>query len=118
MPPAPKRRCTYPGCNALSTTGRCERHPIKAWSQKRETPVKRVTGRRLQEMRHQLFTRNPLCAECERQGRVTLATQRDHIVPLCEGGSDEPENIQGLCAPCHGEKTLAEALRARTRPVP
>ena len=49
----------------------------------------------------------PLCAECERQGRVTAATVVDHIVPhkgdkAMFWGSG---NWQGLCAPCHNAKT-------------
>jgi len=74
-----------------------------------------VTGRKLQKARDQLFRSSPLCAECERQGRVTLASERDHIVPLSEGGADDASNEQGLCAACHREKSLAEALRARRR---
>lgn len=74
-----------------------------------------MTGRRLQKARERLFRDNPLCAECLRQGRVALATQRDHITPLFEGGADDCTNEQGLCDDCHREKSLAEALRARRR---
>lgn len=66
-------------------------------------------------MRAALFTSNPLCVECERLGRVTLATQRDHIKPLAEGGTDDDSNVQGLCHDCHEGKSLAEALRGRRR---
>ncbi len=66
-------------------------------------------------MRATLFAAKPLCAECERHGRVTVATLRDHITPLAEGGTDADDNIQGLCGPCHEGKTLAEALRGRKR---
>jgi len=66
-------------------------------------------------MRADLFQRDPLCAECSRHGRVTLATQRDHIKPLAEGGADDETNEQGLCDDCHEEKSLAEALRGRRR---
>ncbi len=77
--------------------------------------TKRITGRKLQAMRAALFTRDPLCAECKRFGRVTLATLRDHITPLAEGGQDSDDNVQGLCHACHEGKTLAEALRGRNR---
>lgn len=82
---------------------------------KKPTATKRVTGRKLQAMRADLFSRNPLCVECDRQGRVTLATQRDHIVPLAEGGQDDDSNVQGLCLECHDEKSLAERLRGQRR---
>lgn len=51
-------------------------------------------------MRDRLFTGSPLCVECERLGLVTLATQRDHIKPLAEGGTDDDSNVQGLCHAC------------------
>ena len=44
---------------------------------------------------------------------MTLAVQRDHITALCDGGTDAPDNVQGLCVPCHDAKTQAEALRGR-----
>lgn len=36
----------------------------------------------------------------------------DHIVPLEDGGTDHPDNLQVLCASDHGLKTMAEQ-RAR-----
>lgn len=89
-------------------------HPRPAWLKNAGT-TKRVTGRRLQQMRAAMFAADPLCAECKRHGRVTLATVRDHIKPLAEGGADSDDNAQGLCLDCHDEKTLAEALRGRAR---
>lgn len=95
-------------------TGRCPKHPRPDWAKKVDAP-KRMTGRKLQAARASLFTANPLCVECEKQGRVRLASQRDHIVPLSEGGSDTPENTQGLCDDCHEGKSLGERLRAQRR---
>lgn len=66
-------------------------------------------------MRAELFTRDPLCAECKRLGRVTLATQRDHIKALAEGGADDDSNVQGLCADCHEAKSKAESARGVRR---
>ena len=107
MPPAPKRECTQPGCRVLTTTGRCEAHKREAWA-KREDAPKRITGRKLQGMRARLFAAHPLCVECERHGRVTVATERDHVVPLFMGGADDETNQQGLCAPCHEAKSIRE----------
>ena len=96
MPIAAPRRCTHPGCGALvrDGSGRCAAHPRPAWK-KATGATKRVTGRKLQAMRAALFARDPLCAECKRYGRVTLATLRDHITPLAEGGADSDDNVQG-----------------------
>lgn len=116
MPVSAPKPCSQPGCGALvrDGSGRCSKHPREAWSKKPDAP-KRVTGRKLQAMRYRLFTSNPLCVECERLGRVTLATQRDHIKPLAEGGTDDDSNVQGLCRDCHDGKSLAESLRGRQR---
>lgn len=95
-------------------SGRCEKHRLASWSVRR-TPTKRMTGRRLQQAREQLFRRQPLCENCQRHGRITLATVRDHRVPLAEDGADDATNEQALCVPCHDEKSLAERLRGRGR---
>lgn len=87
-------------------------HKRAAWAPAR-SEVKRTTGRRLQSQRAALFGREPLCRECTKHGFTTIATVRDHIVPLAEGGQDDDSNIQPLCDDCHREKTLAEALRGR-----
>ncbi len=116
MPTSAPKPCTHPGCGTLvrDGSGRCTKHSKPAWS-KPVTATKRVTGRRLQAMRAELFTRCPLCVECERKGRVTLATQRDHIKPLAEGGTDTEDNVQALCAECHESKSLQERVRGLQR---
>lgn len=115
MPISAPRPCSFPTCSVLvrDGSGRCAKHPREQWQ--RAKPTKRITGRRLQAMRAALFAREPLCAECTRQGRVTPATQRDHIIPLAEGGVDDETNEQGLCEPCHDEKSAREAVRGRRR---
>ncbi len=46
----------------------------------------------------------------------------DHIISVALGGSDRPENLQVLCAACHGSKTatadvpaLSKAKRVQAR---
>lgn len=114
MPSAAPKPCSQPGCRALvrDGTSRCEQHKREAWT-KKATTTKRITGRRLQALRQSLFTRQPLCVQCEGMGLTVLATQRDHILSLEEGGTDTEDNVQALCEPCHDAKSLAERLRAR-----
>ena len=94
-------------------SARCEQHKLQAWARREAT--KRITGRKLQRMRSELFKRQPLCEVCERAGRVTLASIRDHRIPLAEGGPDDASNEQAICQPCHEAKSLAEAVRGRRR---
>lgn len=70
--------------------------------------VKRIRGRELQEIRKRHFEQFPLCVECQRLGRIRLATELDHIKALCNGGTDTPDNRQGLCSKCHEAKTAKD----------
>jgi 5-methylcytosine-specific restriction protein A len=48
----------------------------------------------------------PLCVQCETEGRVTLATDVDHVVAKSKGGDDSLDNLQALCHECHSKKTV------------
>lgn len=68
----------------------------------------RLTGRRLQDRRLKVWTKDGHCAMC---GRFTLfpnGFELDHRIPLHQGGEDVEENCQILCnGPdgCHDKKT-------------
>jgi 5-methylcytosine-specific restriction protein A len=111
MPQRPMRPCTHPGCRELTRGGRCERHRRPSWEA--EQKPTRLRGRRLQRERDRLFSEQPLCVQCQSRGITRVATQRDHIVPLAEGGEDTRDNTQALCDECHEFKSQAEALRGR-----
>lgn len=74
----------------------------------RTEQTKRIRGRALQRLRARLLADNPLCVLCRKQGRVTPATEIDHVVALTNGGTNDDDNLQGLCAACHEIKTLAD----------
>ena len=40
------------------------------------------------------------CQHCRNAGRLEV----DHIIPVSDGGSDEPANLQALCVRCHVAK--------------
>ena len=46
------------------------------------------------------------CRQCS--GR---ATDVDHIIPACDGGTDDRSNLQALCGSCHRTKTGKDAAR-------
>ena len=52
-----------------------------------------------------------LCRACLSEGRPTEATDVDHIRPKAKGGTDNPDNLQSLCGPCHRIKTRADTRR-------
>jgi len=76
-----------------------------------QTGTKRINGRARVDLRFRHLSNNPLCVMCEREGRVTLAQELDHITPLWAGGSESDDNRQGLCVPHHKEKTAQEAAQ-------
>ena len=59
----------------------------------------RIRGRRLQRIRAQVLRDNPLCVMCKAKGRVTLATQVDHIKALVNGGTALVEAGRSLQVP-------------------
>jgi len=60
------------------------------------------------ERRKRWLAKHPLCVHCEWEGRVTLGTVLDHIVPLSQGGKDDDSNLQTLCDSHHDAKSKRE----------
>jgi 5-methylcytosine-specific restriction protein A len=113
MPMKPERRCSYTGCGSLATCeGRCAAHRRDAWH---AGESRRMRGGNLQRARDRLFAASPLCALCLEAGRTTLATIRDHVTNLAEGGTEHESNTQALCVECSDSKTRSEARRGRIR---
>ena len=50
----------------------------------------------------------PICAHCQKEGRIVPATVADHVEPRKQGGADELSNLQSLCASCHNKKSAKE----------
>ncbi|NHO64634.1 HNH endonuclease [Aestuariicella hydrocarbonica] len=110
MATKPKRWC--PRCRAVHDD-KCPDAPV--W----QKPVHQKSGRGgrpWRRKRHETFEEDGYqCREC---GRIVtlhgaLAGICDHIVPLCEGGTDTKSNRQTLCKPCSDQKTLLESQRGR-----
>lgn len=85
----------------------------QAWAPSAPQQVKRIRGRAGQRLRHQVLSEEPLCRRCDEQGLVTASAIADHIVPLSQGGTNDRSNFQGLCVPCHDEKSKAESAAGR-----
>jgi len=61
----------------------------------------RTRGRKWMRLRQQVLIEEPVCRICGRKP----STQVDHINPVSKGGTDERDNLQGVCEECHEEKT-------------
>ncbi len=79
--------------------------------QRRGSSSQRGYGYRWQRYRERFLQQHPLCAACERDGKITLATEVDHVVPARNNPGQfwNSRNHQSLCARCHSRKTATEA---------
>ena len=81
-----------------------------SWRAGNQSSTARGYGYKWQQARKGWLAKHPLCVVCDAQGRVTAATDVDHIVPH-RGDMrlfwDSTTNWQSLCGPCHKAKTGA-----------
>lgn len=87
----------------------------RPWAPQGGVVDKRKRGRAGMRERAQVLKEEPLCRLCLARGISRASVMVDHIKPLAWGGSDERANKQGLCKPCHDEKSKAERAEARAR---
>jgi len=106
MPMKPKKPCKHPGCPLLTENNYCKFH-IKLHIKDRTTAHERGYNSLWQKARKQFLSANPLCNECQSQGKLTSATVVDHIKP--HRGDKvlfwDEINWQPLCKKCHDKKT-------------
>ena len=89
---------------------------MPGWRGDRGTRQERGYGAQWQRDRVTALRRDSYtCQPCRRSGRITEATEVDHIVPKSQDGEDDIENLQGICKACHAAKTTREAAAAQGR---
>lgn len=64
-------------------------------------------------MREVVLIEEPVCRICGRAPSVEV----DHVVPLCKGGDDTRDNLQGICHACHEDKTCDDLGIKKPRPI-
>lgn len=70
-------------------------------------------GREWRRLKQRVHERDSwTCRQCE---RVTMKLECDHIVNKAQGGTDDMDNLQSLCKPCHDKKTLQESKQGQGR---
>ena len=81
--------------------------PKHNWSHTKTT-TQRGYGYAWQKLRKVILARDYyLCQPCKRKGLLTEASEVDHIKEKANGGTDDPDNLQAICTPCHRAKTGA-----------
>lgn len=105
MPKKPKRPCAYPGCPELTEQTYCEKHRTLARQQydkyERAPDVKKKYGREWKRIRDKYMSTHPFCECCYKSGRMTVATECHHIIPISKGGQSTTNNLMALCKSCH-----------------
>lgn len=94
--------------------GYCDNHAGKRsnWNKRLDrsgSTTDRGYGYAWRKLRELVLKRdNYLCVKCDAGGRVTEATDVDHIISKAKGGTDSESNLQSLCSACHKVKTANE----------
>jgi 5-methylcytosine-specific restriction protein A len=114
MPNKASKLCLWPRCGRLTSGAYCEEHTREKRKQQEANTDRSskplYNSARWKAMRLAQLSREPLCAECLKVGRLTAATIVDHIVPhKCNANLFfDSSNHQSLCKHHHDIKTLSE----------
>ena len=117
MPRKPLKPCRYPGCPELTEGTYCPPHKKIMDAQydarcRDRGAAEFYHSKEWKRLRQNFLIENPFCVECRKAGKLTKATVVDHIVPIRQGGPALDENnLQSLCASCHGSKSIREGSR-------
>ena len=77
---------------------------MSGWHRRGANDSKRLRGSAGVKDRARILWQEPMCRVCDKAASV----QVDHITPLSKGGTDDRDNKQGICKPCHDAKTARE----------
>lgn len=117
MPALPKSPCRKCGVATANRNGYCDKHQDNAVGWKRRqvgtTTTQRGYGAAWRAIRLSIIARDKQCVNCRDNGFISPIHCIDHVIPKWLGGTDSPDNLQGLCKPCHDEKTMQESKSSR-----
>lgn len=78
----------------------------------RARAVRAINSKRRRRIRAELLDKAGY--RCQAEGcEATTSLTIDHIIPWCEGGTNDIENLQILCFPCNQAKAVEEEMRLR-----
>ena len=73
-------------------------------------------SKRWRALRNYFIQKNPVCAQCKRDGTIKGAQCVDHIKPISQFGmgvATDINNLQSLCNSCHAKKSSREGAEKR-----
>ena len=99
--------------NQMTESGKLIRARIR---HKRRAISKKVLNTlTLEEWLQILVEQNNCCAECGIEFSKKTQPQKDHKIPLTEGGAFTQNNIQALCKECNVRKDATPELRRKNK---
>lgn len=105
---APLRPCPVPRCPALTRNGRCDAHKRTQERERYNVDVRKLyRTARWRQLRARKFAENPLCDDCQAEGRAVPWTELDHTIPH-RGDLTlfwDEGNLRGKCKTHHSMKT-------------
>lgn len=111
MPTVPDNtKCNFLGCRAARVfgTNSCELHGAKR-SDKYTHNAKLYNSTVWKRIKASAQSQHPICQSCILQGRVAQTETIDHVFPHRQDERRFVVNLyQGLCIPCHTQKTKLE----------
>jgi 5-methylcytosine-specific restriction protein A len=110
QPPHPCRQCG----RLLFDGSDCPDHPRPKKIDKRQSASARGYGYEWKtKVRDPYIKANPWCMDPYQLHVSTQVSAQivDHIVPKRQGGTDDWNNLQGLCWKCHQTKTARDGSR-------
>lgn len=115
MPKRPPRPCSHPGCPVLTDGQYCPEHRKLSAARynryERNPAIQKLYGGAWPRIRARFLAEHPLCAVCQKEGRVTAAVEVHHVLPLSQGGTHDEDNLMALCKACHSRITAREGGR-------
>ena len=111
MPQSAPRPCSHAGCSNVTHERFCDKHKTAERAKDiRPCSAKRGYGWSwTTRIRPHILRRDPICVNpFNLPNHIVLSECVDHIIPREDGGTDDDDNLQGICLACHARKTAAE----------
>lgn len=81
----------------------------KPWDKNGKSRHQQGYGTAWDKLRKVVLARDfHLRQHCLAKGRPTPGNHVDHIKPKAKGGTDDLDDLQVLCRPCHDDKTISD----------
>ncbi len=117
MPSKPKVRCQCGKIRRPDERCACGGTPGRFGDPRRGSAASRGYGSDWSKFRNAYLSLHPLCSSCESQGRVVVAAELHHLIPIRLAPSRrlDPTNCVGLCKRCHAGVTAKASHGTRER---